>query len=183
MNYQSIAEIYAANDEIREKIKTTVEKLSAEELEYRADSQSWTIREIVEHIAIVENGMAKISAKLLKKAEAAGGGSGGSVKIGSEFSRRAAETENLKLQAPDMVKPTGTLSVEESLTKMAETRQILETLRPLFEQVEALEHKFPHPFFGALNAHEWLVLVGVHGARHLKQIRAVLEKNGAGKTL
>lgn len=177
MNYQNIAEVYAANDKIREKLRSVIENLSEEEAEFRADDESWTIREIVEHISIVESGMAKISRKLLSQAENAGGANEGRVKIRQNFVESAGEMRNRKLKAPEMVVPTGKQTIAESLAKMEENRQLLETLRPMFEQVEASDFTFPHPAFGELNAYEWLVLIGGHEIRHLSQIKAVLEKN------
>lgn len=180
MNYQSIAEVYAANDKIREKLKSIVENLSVEEAEFRGEEDGWTIREIVEHITIVENGMAKISAKLLSKAEAVSGANDGKVKIRQSFVESVGEMRHRKFKAPGMVVPTGGQTLAESLAKMEENRQLLETLRPRFEQVEALEFTFPHPAFGELNAHEWLALIGGHEMRHIAQLKAILEKNKAG---
>jgi hypothetical protein len=177
MNYQNIAEVYAANDQIREKLISIVENLSAADAELRADAESWTIREIVEHISIVENGMAKISAKLLSKAEASSGENGGKAKIGAEFVKRAGAMRGQKFKAPEMVAPTGTQTLAESLAKMKENRRMLEELRPRFEKIETLDATFPHPFLGDLNAHEWLALVGGHEARHIAQIEKILRQH------
>ena len=188
MNYQNIAEIYAANDKIREKLRSVVENLSESETELRAEagedgSEGWTIREIVEHLSIVENGMTRISARLLKQAEAAENGemdNSGRAKITASFLERARTMQDQRLKAPDRVTPTGTQSVRESLAKMEENRRLLEDLRPRFEGIPASpEMTFPHPFLGEMNANEWLALIGGHEARHLAQIRAILEKNRA----
>jgi transcriptional accessory protein Tex/SPT6 len=177
MNYQNIAEVYAANDRIREKLNSIVENLSAEDAELRADAESWTIREIVEHISIVENGMARISAKLLSKAEASSGANDGKVKIGADFLRQAGEIRDRKLKAPEMVVPTGGQTLAESVTKLKENRQMLEDLRERFEKIETLDFTFPHPAFGDLNAHEWLALIGGHEARHIAQIEKILRQH------
>lgn len=177
MNYQSIAEIYAANDKIREKLISLVEDLSPADAELRAGAESWTIRELVEHIALVENGMAKISAKLLAQAEAAKAEADGAVKIGANFLQRAGEMRTQKFKAPDRVAPTGSQTLAESLEKMAENRKLLEDLRPRFEKIEAGGFTFPHPFMGELNAHEWLALIGGHEMRHLAQIKAILQQH------
>jgi len=124
----------------------------------------------------VQNGMTKISAKLLTQAQAAGVTSDGAAKLSENFAAKAAEAAAVKLEAPDRVRPTGNQSVEESLKKMDETRVELEKLRPLFESVECSDYKFPHPFMGDLTAHEWLALVGGHEARHLRQIENRLAK-------
>lgn len=170
MNNQTIGDIYANNDKIREKTKQVVASLTAEQFASLPEGEKWTIAEILEHIAIVQDGMTKISAKLLTQAKAAGKASDGAARLSENFAVKASEAATLKFEAPDRVRPTGKQSVEESLKKMDETRGELEKLRPLFESVECHDYKFPHPFMGDLTAHEWLALVGGHEARHLRQI-------------
>lgn len=174
MNNQTIADIYAANDNVRAKLKETILNLSGEQLTFLPEGEKWTIAHIVEHIAIVEDGMSKISAKLLAKAESAGKKATGVAVLTENFAKKASEARALKLEAPDRVHPTGNQSIDESLAKMEENRRTLEKLRPLFETVECSDYKFPHPFMGDLSAHEWLVLVGGHEARHLAQIERIL---------
>ena len=175
MNDQTISDIYAKNDEIREKMKQFVSSLSDEQAAVLPEGEKWTIAEIIEHVAIVQEGMMKISAKLLTQAQATGKTSDGKARLSGNFAAKAAEAQTLKFEAPDRVRPTGNQSIEESLRKMDETRRALEDLRPLFESVECSDFKFPHPFMGDLTAHEWLALVGGHEARHLKQIVNRLE--------
>jgi transcriptional regulator of NAD metabolism len=170
MNNQTIGDIYAKNDAIRETTKHLVASLSDEQTASLPEGEKWTIAEIVEHIAIVQNGMTKISAKLLTQAKAAGKASDGAARLSENFASKAAEAQTLKFEAPDRVRPTGNQSIEESLRKMDEAREELEKLRPLFELVECSDYKFPHPFMGDLTAHEWLALIGGHEARHLRQI-------------
>jgi uncharacterized damage-inducible protein DinB len=170
MNNQTIGDIYANNDKLREKTKQLVAPLSDEQTVALPEGEKWTIAEIVEHIAIVQSGMAKISAKLLREAQGAGKASDGVARLSENFKTKAAEAAKLKFEAPDRVRPTGNQTVEESLRKMDAASEELEKLRPLFESVECSDFKFPHPFMGDLTAHEWLALVGGHEARHLRQI-------------
>ncbi len=170
MSDQTIGDIYANNDKIRETTKQLVAFLTDEQKTILPDGEKWTIAEIVEHIAIVQDGMAKISAKLLTQAQAAGKSSDGAARLSENFRAKAAEAATLKFEAPDRVRPSGNQSVEESLQKMDAARDELEKLRPLFESVECSDFMFPHPFMGDLTAHEWLALVGGHEARHLRQI-------------
>lgn len=174
MSNQTIADIYAANDKIHDKLKITIANLSDEQLAYLPDGEKWNVAHIVEHIAIVKDGMSKISAKLLTQAQAAGKTSDGKAILTENFATKAAEARQLKFEAPDRVRPTGNLTINESLAKMEESNQALEKLRPLFETVECSDFKFPHPFMGELSAHEWLALVGGHEARHTAQIEKIL---------
>jgi hypothetical protein len=170
MNNQTISDIYAKNDAIREKTKQLMTALTDEQKTFLPEGEKWTIAEIVEHIAIVQDGMTKISAKLLNQAKAAGKTGDGTARLSENFATKAVEAQQLKFEAPDRVRPTGNQSIEDSMKKMDETRSALEDLRPLFESVECSDFKFPHPFMGDLTAHEWLALIGGHEARHLRQI-------------
>ena len=172
----NIKDIYENNEKIHEKTKQLAASLSDEQTSAQSDNGEWTVAHIFEHMAIVQDGMAKISAKLLTAAKEAGKTSDGAAQLSENFQTKAAEAQQLKLEAPERVRPTGTKTVAESLAKMDETRQVLEDLRPLFETVECSDFKFPHPFMGDLTAHEWLTLIGGHEARHLRQIGKMLEK-------
>ena len=177
MNYQNISEIYEANDKIRARLKETVSNLTDEQANFLPEGEKWTAANIVEHLAMVDQGMTQICAKLLSKAQAESGKAGGEAKISEEFLQKLVHGREQKFNAPERVHPSGQISIAESLSKMNENRQRLEELRPLFETVECSEFKFPHPAFGDLTAHEWLALLGGHEARHLKQIENILSQN------
>jgi uncharacterized damage-inducible protein DinB len=80
MNYRTIEEVYGANAAIREKLKATLASIPDEAVNRQPDADRWSVAQLVEHVAIVNEGMGKICAKLLSKAEADGRTSDGSVK-------------------------------------------------------------------------------------------------------
>ena len=177
MNYQTISDVYAANDKIREKLKAVVSGLTDRQANALPEDEKWTVAQIIEHLSLVEDGMTRISAKLLSEAKAKGAAAAdGTVRFSEDFLRKTSEVKNQKVEAPERVHPTGTKTVPESLAKLDENRRKLDDLRPLFESIECSEFKFPHPAFGDISAHEWLALVGGHEARHLAQILRILEK-------
>ena len=175
MNYQTIADVYAANDKIRERLKETVQNLTDDQLNFLPEGEKWTVAQIVEHLSLVEDGMTRISAKLLNQAKENGKTSDGSAKISEDFLQKAQSSIGQKLEAPDRVHPNSNQTVSESLAKMEENRKRLYELRPLFESVECADYKFPHPAFGELTAHEWLALLGGHEMRHIEQIKRILK--------
>ena len=176
MNHQTISDIYEANDRIREKLTEMISNLTEEQTTFLPEGEKWTIANLVEHIAIVEEGMTKISAKLLGQARDANKSFDGKVKLSENFAKKAVEAQTQKFEAPERVHPSGKLTVAESLAKLKENRQKIEELRPLFESVDGTDFKFPHPFMGELSAHEWLTLIGGHEARHIEQIKNILKK-------
>lgn len=176
MSQQSISDIYEANDKIRTKFKELISGLSDEQLNSLPEGEKWTIAQIVEHVAIVEGGITKICAKLLNKAQENGGTGDGSAKISTEFLQKIAGAGAQKFEAPERVHPTGTLSIAESFAKLDENRQNLENIRSLFESVDETELKFPHPAFGEMTSHEWLLLIGGHEGKHIAQIKRILAR-------
>jgi DinB superfamily len=176
MNYQTISEIYEANDQIREQLKSIAANLTDAQINTLPDGEKWTVGKLIEHISIVDEGIVKISAKLLNEAKESGETSEGAAKISDDFAEKVVAGRNAKFEAPERVHPTGAKTVAESLVKLDETREKLEDLRPLFESVECSNVKFPHPAFGDMSAHEWLALLGGHELRHIRQINNLLDK-------
>ena len=86
MEYQSIDEIYAANARIREKLRATVAQLPDEVANARPEGEKWSVAEIVEHIAKVNNGALRICGRLLQKAAEVEGTV--AVKISDNFNRK-----------------------------------------------------------------------------------------------
>lgn len=176
MNFQSIDEIYTANDEAREVLKALLGEISDEEAGRLADGERWTVAQIVEHIVTVNDGVFRICRKLLGKAKEAGTPASKTLNVSDAFLDRSVEVHQVKLQAPERVHPTGSVTVEESLAKLDENRRQMDELRPLFAEFDGDTAKFPHPYFGEISAVEWLIMAGGHEARHTNQIRNVLEK-------
>ena len=180
MIYNSVSEIFEVVDKTREKLKRRVLSLTEEEKNSRADEKGWSVAEIVEHLATVEMGVVKITAKLLQKAETEGVKSDGTFSPPVSFVEQAKAAQNRKLVAPERIQPQGKQSVTESLTRLDENRRQLNELRSRIEAVDSSRTAFPHPFFGDINLYQWLVMLGMHERRHLEQIEAILEDRRRG---
>ncbi len=170
MRYTSIADIYSANSTIRSRLLDTLGEVTDEEGKAIPDGQKWSIQHIVEHVWMVEFGTARICERLLDAAKADGKPSDGSFALGPQFGERAAEIAVTRVEAPDRVQPTGKVPIAESLRKIEETGVALNAMRDDLERFDLAGHTFPHPFFGELNAGEWLVMAGLHERRHSEQI-------------
>lgn len=170
MRYESIADIYAANERSREKLLAVLSDLRDDEAEKTTDDELWSAAYIAEHVAIVSNGMAGICSKLIEKAKANGAASSEGIAITDNFYAHIAKMATMKAEAPDRVKPTGSLSIEESTIRLADANAVFQSLREGFEQLDLSEPTFPHPYFGDLTATEWFALSGLHERRHTEQL-------------
>jgi hypothetical protein len=174
----SVSEAFESNDKAQAKLRALVGSLTDEQKAMRDVSQDkWSVSEIVEHISIVEAGIVGLCSKLLHRAKESQSPSGGTIRLSDEFLAAGENSVSEKWQAPERVRPTGARSIDESFAVMTETRAKLEELRPMFEQFSSSDSKFPHPFLGDLTAAEWLCLIGGHEARHMRQIRRILDSS------
>ncbi|HEX6124468.1 MAG TPA: DinB family protein [Pyrinomonadaceae bacterium] len=178
MKYQSVDEIYAGNEKIRARLKDVLSRLSENQAAALPEGEKWTIAQIVEHVAIVDESTSKICARLLKQAQEGGQAFDRRVNISDNFLQKGVEIAAIKVEAPSFVQPSGDRTIPESLAKLEETDRRLEEMRPLFESVHSSDFKFPHPFVGEITAHEWLALKGGHELRHIEQIERLIGRLG-----
>ena len=176
MNFNSITEIYAENDRVHAELKALIASVTAHQANTVVDSEKWTAAQIVEHISIVDEGASKICSKLLSKAEASATAASGAVSVSNSFVQHYSTINDVKLEAPDRVQPTGSVSIADSLLRMDANRARLRELQPRFETNNDVSATFPHPYFGEMSAVEWLILIGGHEARHTQQLRKLLKK-------
>ncbi|MEQ1921635.1 MAG: DinB family protein [Pyrinomonadaceae bacterium] len=176
MRYESIADIYSANEKIREGLLATVANVTDAESAALPDGEKWTPSQLVEHIAIVEKNITRLCARLTGAAKSEGKLADGNIGVSNETMAKWAASADAKLEAPDRVQPTGDVSIAVSIEQLSGNVDALAALRPDFETYDMTAHKFPHPYFGDLTATEWLVLIGGHERRHTIQLQKLLEK-------
>jgi len=176
MKYGSIADIYSANKKIREGLEIVLGGISPDEAVRSPDGGGWSIEQIVEHIALVGNGSARICAKLLDGAREMNKPADGTFALSESFRHAAELAAKTRLEAPARVQPSGSVSIAESLQNLAAASQTLEAMQPEMASLDLSQHTFPHPYFGDLTAAEWLVIAGAHELRHTLQIQQVLEQ-------
>ena len=174
MDYKSIDVIYSANVRFREEFFEVIDSLTENDFAARPDGEKWSIGQVAEHVSIVDEGMSKICRKLLYEARESGLKAGG-ITVSSIFREYTENPETVKLEAPERVQPTRGQTIAESRTKVDSTRVWFEEIRPLFEEFDGTQPKFPHPFFGPLSAQDWLVMAGEHMRRHTLQIKRILK--------
>lgn len=187
MIYHSVAEILSSIAETRARFLGRVENLSDEQAALRAAPGSWSIAEIVEHLAVSEPRVRMLLEKLVGKAESDGHARGASGGGGARFPAPVSIAEQVersrveKYDAPEAIRPTGGASVKDSLARLREARAAVEQLRPRLERVDGRAVRFPHPAFGPLDLYQWLAFLGMHEERHLRQIESILEaRQGEG---
>ena len=176
MQFETIGDIYEANESAARRFEEFVESLSEEQAARAPEGEKWSIAQIVEHVSLVDEGSVRICAKLLSKAEAEGMGSDGRVEISPDFFTKGEEIAKIKVEAPERVHPNAGLMIRESLDRLRASAESFKRLRPAFEEFDSRTHKFPHPYFDDISAAEWLIVAAGHKARHLRQIQKLVGK-------
>ncbi|MEQ1604523.1 MAG: DinB family protein [Pyrinomonadaceae bacterium] len=176
MRYESIADIYSANQKFRDTFVATVSAISPDEAVILPEGEKWNLQQLIEHVSIVGINISRLCAKLLEGAKQNNVPSDGSFALSGDFGEKAAVIAVTKVEAPDRVHPTGDVSIDQSLATLAAATKAFDALRPDFESYDLSAHTFPHPFFGPLTAGEWLVMAGLHEKRHAAQIEGLLAK-------
>ena len=176
MKYESIADIYSANEKIRAGFLATVSTVTDAEASALPDGEKWTVRQLVEHVAIVEQNITRLCARLAGAAKAGGKLAGGTIGVSNETMAKWTAASDAKLEAPERVQPTGDVSIADALVQLSTNIAALAALQHDLETYDMTEHKFPHPHFGDLTATEWLVLIGGHERRHTIQLETLLTK-------
>jgi uncharacterized damage-inducible protein DinB len=177
MIYHNIADILAANEQAQERFIAVVSNLTEAQANFRPDENQWTIAEIVEHVSIVNDGLLRLTHKLLKEADSAPRPPKADLNLGHTTLDENGQQQG-QFQAPDRVRPQGGARIEDSLAKMRASLAGLAEIQSRLEAVDLSEQMVPHPFLGPINTYQWMVLLGEHLDRHRGQIERVKAASG-----
>jgi hypothetical protein len=177
MNYTSVAQIFEAIDETRQRLFNRVEGLTDEQANAHASANAWSVKDIIEHLTIMEDRLVRMMKVMLTKAEGAYAPTSVGVFEIKPFSleKFIERSRNEKYTAPEAVRPSGTAHLPDLLARMRGSREELRTLQPRIEATDLSAFTYPHPAFGPLDFYQWLALIGFHEERHLGQIESVLQ--------
>ena len=151
----------------REELLAAVVGLSEGQATFKPAPESWSVSGVVEHLAIVE-GFVDVRLQQLP-----------SMPKDATTNFRDSDAVLLdrvvdrsrRISAPDRAQPTGqslAKSVERLLTSRTRIADFLQSPPADFH-----EHHLPHPVFGGLDGHQWLVALAGHCDRHTRQIHEI----------
>lgn len=149
----------------RDGLLSAVRDLSDEQWNFRPEPDAWSIAGILEHLAVIEQRVHGVVARM-PDADAAEPG-----RINSEVEAiilAEVPKRSNKLKAPPFICPSGQCSPEESLALFLERRA--RTMELLAEAPSLRGHVVLHPVLGPWDGYQWILGVSAHCARHTKQI-------------
>lgn len=141
--------------------------------ESRRLGDGWTVAQVVEHMAIVEDGAGRIVNGIAK--QVVGVAETDESPVTPALARfRVPDPTAYKVVAPDVVHPKSGATVAESLARLQHSRARLVALLESVSGTALGAASFPHPIFGPLDGYQWGLLAAQHQLRHLVQIRTIL---------
>jgi hypothetical protein len=146
-----------------------VDGLTDEQWAFKPGPDRWSVAECAEHIVLAEALLFETATKSLT---AASDEQWGTTLSKTAVLRRALPNRSTKVDAPAAIKPRQAMTRPQLMARFKEQRA--RTLAYVQETEAPLKaHTAANPFFGPLNAHQWLLYIPLHHARHNLQIAEV----------
>jgi hypothetical protein len=169
---QLVADHLAAS---RERLLGLVDGLTAQQWTFKPGEGRWSIGECLEHVARVENRIVGLIGKKLegppepRKRDSAPDG----------FQEKDAALAKMvpdrttRREAPEPARPVGQWpETQELVSEFQKTRA--RTAQFVADTgADLRSYSLPHPAFGVLDCYQWLIVLGLHGERHARQIEEI----------
>ena len=139
--------------------------LTAEQWLFKPSSDRWSIAEVLEHLVIVERRVQQRISDMLKPDADPGPPS----QTADQYIIDQVPLRTRKVQAPELIQPTGAWSGPEALKQFLVVRQ--STIELLASQTRLRGWTFSHPIYGPWDGYQWILAAAAHTARHTNQIR------------
>ena len=156
-------------NQTRDGVIAATKGLSEAQLKFKPGPDRWSVAEVVEHLALIEDLVAQ---SVLARIPAAPAPS-------SEWDARKVDAmvlekmvdRSAKFQAPEPAVPTGRWTPAETLEHFLAGRT--QTVAYLKSATDLRGHVVAHPVFGPMDGYEWVLAIAAHTERHTKQILEV----------
>jgi hypothetical protein len=152
--------------------------------EVRPSPDAWSCAEVLEHLALVEAGVARVVAKRVTRARGEGLRAEDETSSVLEWlDRSSVRDETVPRAAPEIVRPIAEMTAAEALEALAASREsLLEAMR-LGDGLALGDLKHDHLALGEINLYQWLLFAGMHDGRHAAQLRRIAQSvAGTGDT-
>jgi uncharacterized damage-inducible protein DinB len=143
--------------------------LSPSQWNFKPGPDRWSVAEVVEHIAVVEEFLLENTSQKVMKAPA--GNADRDYARTDELVLTAIADRTKRVQAPEPVVPKGRWSPQESLGRFLKVRQ--RTVEFLKSTPDLRDHVVDSPLGQPLDAFQWLLYISAHSDRHTKQMLEV----------
>lgn len=155
--------------ETRNGVVDAVKGLSEAQWKFKPAADRWSVAEVVEHLALIEDILAQNIFGNIGKSPAPSADR--DPKQVDAMLLTKIPDRSTKFQAPPAAVPTGRWTPADALDHFLAGRA--QTVALFKSTPDLREHVINHPVFGQLDGYEWVLAVAAHSARHTKQILEV----------
>ena len=146
-----------------------LEGITERQWSFKPGPERWSVGEVVEHIVLADGVLFETATKSLTGQPDA---QWDATLSKTETLRRAVPDRSRRVDAPGVSQPRRLIPREELLSRFIGQRaRVLKYARETDAPLKA--HTAANPFFGSLNAHQWLLYIPLHHLRHNQQIAEV----------
>lgn len=179
--HSRLAELVEHAEEARARLLEAVAVFTDDEMARHPEPEGWSVAQVLDHLARVEGGIARLLGKRLARAKEAG--LPPETETGSLLGALDASLADpsRKMDAPEIVRP-GSAAPAESLAALAASRAELLRVCREGDGLALGQVKGPHALLGELDFYQWVLMVAQHERRHtvqLERIASLLGKRGA----
>ena len=170
-----LTELFAYMDAERRALREALDGVAEHERNARPAADRWSVRDIVEHLLIVERRVVGVLATAIAQAKDAGlEAERDDSSVLSAAERAAYIDRSRRISAPPRIHPTGGDDVEVLWRSLEEARASLKAAALTGDGLALGAVTQPHPVFGPLSVYQWLAFMAGHEARHAAQMREVV---------
>lgn len=149
-----------------------VEGLSHKQRNFQPAEDRWSVAGCVEHIILVEdfvfNTMLRVIQTPPQPARQA------EIRPKDQIVIERVPARARRVMGPVEVHPQNRWPEFEELLRQFETTRERSTRFATETQADLRSHFFPHPFLGDLDCYQWLLFLGMHCERHVRQLEEVI---------
>ncbi len=171
-NLETAATLQRGLQQSRSNLQQTLTGVDEEICSLKPDNETWSIKENVEHLAIIELRLATMLESRLPGTDVLPDAVPSTPEEDLQIAERVSSCME-KFKAPEAVTPTGRYptcvqALDAFLAARQNTIDLVPKLQPYLRK-----RYLPHPLFGSLDGHTWFLILGAHTERHAKQIEEV----------
>lgn len=155
----------------RDNFLKSISGLSQKQWTFKPAPDRWSVAEVAEHITVSESTLFGLVQNAMRSPAAPE--KRAQVNGKDQLILEKVVDRSHKVQAPEILRPTGRWATEADLTKAFEDarKANIEYIRATDDDLR--DHFFDHPVLGILDCYQWLLLISAHSARHTAQIEEV----------
>lgn len=163
------AELVELMEKSEREFMQAIEGLSDRQWSFKPGPDRWSVGEVAEHIVLADALLFGSATKILTGEPDP---RWNETLSKTDTLRRALPNRSRRVDAPAAIQPKQAMTRQQILARFKEQRaRALAFVRDTDASLKA--HTSANPFFGPLNAHQWLLYIPLHHLRHNQQIAEV----------